>query len=171
VETIEMNRIIGILLSCVGVVFLAEYFLTTAHPLVNDVDIRTIHEDINNAIEVVTDCFVILFGLILYTSHDHETQAHESVVKTVHNLTEIEASSLVRESKSGSFELDESSVEELAVQYQMECPHRNVDDIITLKSLEISGIAQLLPSEVRHLFEPLLKEKLLLIDETRIDKE
>jgi len=162
-----MIRIFGLLLSCGGVLFLAEHFLVTAQPFTNDVNIRTIHDDINNLITVVTECFVILFGVVLYASNNVERKVSETVIKHAHDITELEASSLVRDDGTGQFTLDDPAVEELALQYQMECPHRNPDDIISLKSLEISAITQLLPSEVRYLFEPLLMQKLKLIDETR----
>jgi len=162
----QLIRIFGLLLSCGSALFLAEHFLTTAQTFVKVVNIRTIHEDINNALTVVTECFFIMFGLIMFCSNSSERKVHESVIKHAYNLTEIEASSLVNETNTGQFELNESAIEELALQYQAECPNRNVNDILMLKSLEISGIAQLLPSEARHLFEPLLKDKLTRLDET-----
>jgi len=161
-----MFRIIGLLIVITGATFLAEHFLLTNDYLATEINISTIHEDINNLITVITECFVILFGLILFCSNFKDKTVIESVIKRTHTLTELVVSSLVHETSSGSFELDETSVEELALSYQRECPHRNVNDIIGLKSLEISAITQLLPSEVRDQFEPLLKAKLTLFDES-----
>jgi len=161
-----MIRLFGLILSIAGVLFLAEHFLITKDYLATEIDISTIHEDINNMITVVSECFVILFGLVLFSGNFREKKVIESVIKRTHTLTELVVSNLVHETVSGSFELDETSVEELALSYQKECPHRNEDDIISLKSLEIEAITQLLPSEVREQFEPLLKQKLRLFDET-----
>lgn len=161
-----MFRLIGLLIVITGAAFLTEHFLLTNDYLVTEINISTIHEDINNLITVITECFVVLFGLILFCSNYKDKTVIESVIKRTHTLTELVVSSLVHETSSGSFELDESSVEELALNYQQECPHRNVNDIISLKSLEIAAITQLLPSEVREQFEPLLKAKLSLFDES-----
>ena len=161
-----MMRLFGLLISIAGVIFLAEHFLVTNEYFATDADLSTIHKDINDLITVVAECVVILSGLILYSGNFHEKKVVESIIKRTHSLTELVVSSLVHETSSGSFELDETSIEELALSYQRECPHRNVNDIISLKSLEITAITQLLPSEVRAQFEPLLKDKLTLFDET-----
>lgn len=161
-----MFRLIGLLIVITGTAFLTEHFLLTNDYLATEINISTIHEDINNLITVITECFVVLFGLILFCSNYKDKTVIESVIKRTHTLTELVVSSLVHETSSGSFELDESSVEELALNYQQECSHRNVNDIISLKSLEIAAITQLLPSEVREQFEPLLKAKLSLFEES-----
>ncbi|WP_146065227.1 hypothetical protein [Pantoea sp. ICBG 1758] len=162
-----MLRLIGLLMAIAGALFLCEHFLLAKESFASEVDLSTIHEDINNLITVVTECFFILFGLVLLAGNFTERKKSESVIKRTHNLTEIEVSTLVHETPTGSFELDESSVEELALSYQTECPHRNVNDIISLKSLEIAAITQLLPSAVRDLFEPLLRSKLVQFDDSR----
>ncbi|PIF22161.1 MULTISPECIES: hypothetical protein [Pantoea] len=165
-----MIRLFGLLLSIAGVVFLAEHFLLTKQSFATDADLSTIHEDINNLITVVAECFVILFGLVLFAGNFKEKKVIESVIKRTHTMTEIVVSNLVKETTAGSFELDDSALMELALSYQSECPHRNVNDIINLKSLEISSIIELLPSEVRDKFEPLLKAQLRKIDETALDE-
>lgn len=159
-------RLIGLVIAFAGALFLSEHFFVAKDYLATDVDISTIHEDIKNLTIVITECFVIVFGLILLTGNFKEKKVIESVIKRTHTLTELVVSSLVHETSSGSFELDETSIEELALNYQQECPRRNVSDIISLKSLEIAAITQLLPSEVRDQFEPLLKEKLKLFDDS-----
>ncbi|NIG13046.1 hypothetical protein F3J37_01000 [Pantoea sp. Al-1710] len=164
-----MIRLFGLLISIAGAVLLAEHFLMASESFAPDVNISTIHEDINNLITVITECFVITFGLILYAGNIKEKKVVESVLKRSHLMTELIVSDLVRETSSGSFELDESSVEELAMSYQTECPHRSVNDIILLKALEIAAITELLPTEVREYFEPLLKEKLRQFDETNTE--
>lgn len=164
-----MNRIFGLLLSFAGAILLAEHFLLTKQSFASDVNISTIHEDINNLIAVVTECFVILFGLVLYAGNFREKKVIESVIKRTHTMNELIVSSLVHETSTGSIELDESAIEELAASYQAECPHRTVPDILNVKAIEIAAITHLLPSEVRIYFEPLLKDKLSAIDETQVN--
>lgn len=59
--------------------------------------------------------------------------------------------------RNDQLEIDENAILELAIQYKYELPDKSASEIIVSKSLEIAGIVDEIPDELKFHFEEYLK--------------
>jgi len=111
----------------------------------------------NRIIHCMISLAIIISGVTVLAVSFARLSDHLSIVGGRIKAREERLSAFVRHGRNDQLEIDEDAILELAIQYKYELPDKNASEIIVKKSLEIAGIVDEIPDELKFHFEEYLK--------------